>query len=76
MSGLRYETGRDMPPGMQELAADKIIRRFRNASAQLAAAMQEQSQTHPVAAEQEDPCDYCLRWDECNGVDTTCPWRI
>ena len=29
MSGLRYETGRDMPPGMQPLAADKIVQRLR-----------------------------------------------
>lgn len=25
--------------------------------------------------EQENPCAGCLRWDECNGVDTECPWR-
>lgn len=25
--------------------------------------------------EQEDPCDKCLRWSECNGVDEDCPWR-
>ena len=73
--GLSYASGRDMPPGMQIAAADKIIERFRIASSQMAAAMQEQSQTHPVAAEQEDPCDYCLRWDECSGVDNTCPRR-
>jgi hypothetical protein len=24
---------------------------------------------------QEDPCDSCLRWSECNGVDGECPWR-
>lgn len=22
-----------------------------------------------------DPCDDCLRWPECNGVDTSCPLR-
>lgn len=26
-------------------------------------------------AEQHDPCDSCLRWSECNGVDEGCPWR-
>ena len=25
--------------------------------------------------EQEDPCEKCLRWSECNGVDEDCPWR-
>lgn len=25
--------------------------------------------------EQEYPCDKCLRWSECNGVDEDCPWR-
>lgn len=24
---------------------------------------------------QEDPCETCLRWEECNGVDENCPWR-
>lgn len=23
----------------------------------------------------EDPCESCLRWDECNGVDEKCPGR-
>lgn len=25
--------------------------------------------------EAEDPCDKCLRWSECNGVDEACPVR-
>lgn len=25
--------------------------------------------------EKEDPCDSCLRWSECNGVDKACPVR-
>ena len=25
--------------------------------------------------EEEHPCDSCLRWDECNGVDEYCPNR-
>lgn len=75
MNGLRYESGRDMPPGMQIAAAEKIIERFRHAPSQVAAIMQAQPQPQPVAAEQKDPCDYCLRWEECNGVDNTCPWR-
>lgn len=25
--------------------------------------------------EKDDPCDSCLRWDECNGVDEDCPRR-
>ena len=24
---------------------------------------------------EEDPCDTCLRWSECNGVDEQCPLR-
>lgn len=24
---------------------------------------------------EEDPCDTCLRWSECNGVDEGCPLR-
>lgn len=24
---------------------------------------------------EEDPCDTCLRWSECNGVDEECPRR-
>ena len=23
----------------------------------------------------EDPCETCLRWSECNGVDKECPLR-
>lgn len=23
----------------------------------------------------EDPCETCLRWEECNGVDQDCPRR-
>ena len=23
----------------------------------------------------DDPCDTCLRWSECNGVDTDCPLK-
>ena len=38
MSGLRYESGRDMPPGMQELTADKLIEKLRGAVAMAAAA--------------------------------------
>lgn len=33
MSGLRYETGRDMPPGMQALTADKLVKQLREAVA-------------------------------------------
>lgn len=24
---------------------------------------------------EEDPCDTCLRWSECNGVDDGCPLK-
>lgn len=24
---------------------------------------------------EEDPCDTCVRWEECNGVDKDCPWK-
>lgn len=37
-NGLRYETGRDMPPGMQELTADKIVQHLREAVAVAATA--------------------------------------
>ncbi len=26
--------------------------------------------------EKDDPCEKCLRWPECNGVDDGCPWRV
>lgn len=26
-------------------------------------------------AAKEDPCESCLRWSECNGVDEQCPHR-
>lgn len=74
MSGLRYETGRDMPPGMQPLAADKIVQRLRNAAPVAAHPASELIKASPVAP-QEDPCIDCLRWGECNGVDESCPWR-
>ena len=49
--GLRYETGRDMPPGMQELTADKLIEKLRGAVAMAAAApIPEQSEAPQVAA--------------------------
>ena len=25
--------------------------------------------------EPEEPCETCLRWDECNGTDERCPYR-
>lgn len=25
--------------------------------------------------DKKDPCESCLRWPECNGVDEDCPWR-
>ena len=33
MGGLRYETGRQMPPGMQELAAVKLAQQLQEAAA-------------------------------------------
>lgn len=34
---------------------------------------------HPRDAEYEgleaDPCETCLRWEECNGVDDGCPLK-
>lgn len=26
-------------------------------------------------AAEEDPCETCVRWEECNGVDECCPWK-
>lgn len=23
----------------------------------------------------QDPCETCNRWSECNGVDSNCPWK-
>lgn len=42
MSGLRYESGRDMPPGMQALVADnwvKEVQRILDALAGMAAVL-------------------------------------
>ena len=25
--------------------------------------------------EKEHPCETCVRWNECNGIDPECPWR-
>lgn len=26
--------------------------------------------------EKKDPCDFCVRWYECNGRDEDCPWKV
>lgn len=26
-------------------------------------------------ATEENPCETCVRWEECNGVDEDCPWK-
>lgn len=26
--------------------------------------------------EEKDPCEFCVRWYECNGVDDECPWKV
>lgn len=28
-----------------------------------------------IYEQKDDPCETCLRWSECNGVDDKCPWR-
>ena len=48
--GLSYPSGRDMPPGMQIAAADKIIERIRRSCDQLDEAIQKATQTPSVAA--------------------------
>lgn len=25
--------------------------------------------------QEQDPCETCNRWSECNGVDSNCPWK-
>ena len=29
----------------------------------------------PVQKQKGNPCETCLRWDECNGTDERCPYR-
>lgn len=38
---------------------------------------EEKRQFHELCKEkeQESPCESCLRWGECNGVDEECPRR-
>lgn len=58
--GLRYAAGREMPPGMQEIYARKLV------------AQQQQSLRRNE--ETAGPCDTCCRWSECNGADKeNCP---
>lgn len=59
--GLRYMTGREMPAGMQEIYARKLLGRWK---------------LGPGSGEEEaeNPCGTCVRWSECNGVDKeNCP---
>lgn len=34
-----------------------------------------QSGTISRQEEEKYPCETCVRWTECNGVDEECPWR-
>lgn len=71
-SGLHYETGRDMPPGMQQLAADKIVQQVK----QRISAMDIQAKrsepvrfrivSAPVSVDFE--CPYCE-------TDVSIPWK-
>ena len=57
--GLRYEV-HEMPPGMRERVVAQVLEKV---SARA-------GNPEEVAAEVNDgPCDTCLRWWECNGVD-------
>lgn len=29
----------------------------------------------PEQKQKENPCETCLRWEECNGADERCPYR-
>ena len=33
------------------------------------------SSIRSMEREKKDPCETCLRWEECNGVDEDCPLR-
>lgn len=77
MSGIRYEAGRDMPPGMQELLADKLVKGLRETAAicRTVGTFVPGAVTQTIQEVKGDPCDTCLRWDECNGVDEGCAIR-
>ena len=36
---------------------------------------QEEQQEQKQKAQQASPCETCLRWGECNGIDKQCPHR-
>ena len=65
MGGLRYEVHR-MPQGMRERVVSQVLEK-------VSAGASGEDQNGSVA-ERENPCMYCLRWEECNGVDKqNCP---
>ena len=65
MGGLRYEVHR-MPQGMREKVVSQVLEKV--------SAGVPGENTMGIDTEQESPCLYCLRWEECNGVDKeNCP---
>ena len=62
--GLRYESVMEMPPGMRDRVVAQVV-------AKVSACAGDPNRTD---AETESPCEECLRWPECNGVDREyCP---
>lgn len=60
--GLHYESVMEMPAGMREQVVAQVL-----------AKVSAQPGTE-VPADREEPCETCLRWWECNGVDVdNCP---
>lgn len=60
--GLRYESVMEMPQGMRQQVVAQILAKV-------------SAEAGPEGGpDREDPCETCLRWTECNGVDREfCP---
>ena len=53
-----------MPTSLRDRVVEQVLEKVRKRSDQLAGKNME-----------ENPCDTCLRWEECNGVDKkVCPF--
>lgn len=61
--GLHYDNVMAMPPGMRNQVVAQVL-------AKISAQSGEENSPHP-----EEPCETCVRWEECCGVDEECPRR-
>lgn len=63
MSGLRYETVADMPPGMRDRMVEQVLTKY--AGREL-----------PVPPVDHCRGEDCILWWECNGIaiNDECPW--